>query len=223
MSLSAAEMEALAISIQVALLSTAIVAIPGVFLGWLLAIPRWRGRALVDALVMLPLVLPPVVVGWALLMLLGGRSPFGIDIAFTGLAAAIAGGVVGLPLLIRASRIGFESVDPRLEEAARTLGMKRLEAFFKISLPLAAPAIGQGLILCMARSMGEFGATITFAGAIPGSTRTLPLMIHEQLQAPGGDQLAMRLVIFSALISLAAMATSEWLARKVRGKNGGLR
>ncbi|MDE0960938.1 MAG: molybdate ABC transporter permease subunit [Planctomycetota bacterium] len=223
MSFSAAEMEALIISLRVALLSTAIVAIPGVFLGWLLAKPPWRGRALVDAVVMLPLVLPPVVVGWGLLMLLGSRSPFGIDIAFSGLAAAIAGGVVGLPLLIRASRIGFESVDSRLEDAARTLGMNRLQAFAKISLPLAAPAIAQGLILCLARSLGEFGATITFAGAIPGSTRTLPLMIHEQLQAPGGDQLAMRLVLFSALISLAAMATSEWLARKVRSRNGAQR
>ena len=223
MSFSAAEMEALIISLRVALLSTAIVAIPGVFLGWLLAKTPWRGRALVDAVVMLPLVLPPVVVGWGLLMLLGSRSPFGIDIAFSGLAAAIAGGVVGLPLLIRASRIGFESVDSRLEDAARTLGMNRLQAFAKISLPLAAPAIAQGLILCLARSLGEFGATITFAGAIPGSTRTLPLMIHEQLQAPGGDQLAMRLVLFSALISLAAMATSEWLARKVRSRNGAQR
>jgi molybdate transport system permease protein len=223
MSLTPAELEALIISSRVALLSTAIVAIPGIWLGWLLSHPNWRGRAIVDAIVMLPLVMPPVVVGWGLLMLLGAHSPLGIDIAFTGLAAAIAGGVVGMPLLIRASRIGFENVDSRLEEAAGTLGLSRWQTFVRVTVPLASPAIVQGLILCLARSLGEFGATITFAGAVPGSTRTMPLMIHEQLQAPGGDEIALRLVIFSALISLAAMATSEWLARKVRNSSRGHR
>ena len=221
MILTPAEVEALTISAKVAFFSTIIVAIPGVLLGWVLSRRDWMGRSVVDAVVMLPLVLPPVVVGWGLLLLLGGRSPFGIDIAFTTLAAAIAGGVVGLPLLIRAARIGFESVPHRLEEAARTLGMRRLESWWRISLPLALPAIGQGLILCVARSLGEFGATITFAGAIPGATRTMPLMIHEQLQAPDGEQVALRLVIFSATISLAAMGCSEWLARKVRNRARG--
>lgn len=218
-----AEWEALGLSVKVALLSTAVGMPVAVFFGWLLARKEFRGKFALDAVISLPLVLPPVVMGYLLLLVFGRMGllgptleALGLTVAFTWWAAVIASAVVALPLAVRAIRVSVEAVDPRLEAAARSLGAKPMDVFLSVTLPLAWPGVLAGGTLAFARSLGEFGATLAFAGNIAGSTRTLPLMIYSSLQTPGGDDAAARLVVISVMVALVAMAASEWLARRGR-------
>ena len=191
-------------------------------LAWLLARGRFPGKVLLDALVHLPLVLPPVVTGWLLLLAFGPQGPAGRLLADTlGLAfmfrwtgAALAAAVMALPLMVRAMRLSIEAVDRRLEGAARTLGAGPWRTFLSITLPLAMPGVLAGLVLGFARSIGEFGATITFVSNIPGETETLPLAIYSALQLPGGESDVARLAMVSVVLSVAALVASEWLARR---------
>jgi molybdate transport system permease protein len=191
-------------------------------LAWLLARVRFPGRVLVDALVHLPLVVPPVVTGWALLLAFGPAGPFGeplqrwfgVSVLFRWSGAAIAAGVMALPLMVRAMRLSIEAVDRRLENAARTLGAGPWRVFWTLTLPLSVPGILAGAVLGFARSIGEFGATITFVSNVPGETRTLPLAIYSVLQQPDGDAMAMRLSAIAVALSLAALVASELLARR---------
>jgi molybdate transport system permease protein len=220
--LSPEELSALWLSIRVALVGVAVSIPPGVALAWLLARRPFVGKSLVDALVHLPLVLPPVAVGYLLLTFLGRRSliggflseSLGIDLAFTWKAAAIASAVMGFPLLVRSTRLAIELVDRRTEEAARTLGAGPGRVAWTITLPLALPGILAGITLAFARSLGEFGATITFAGNIEGETRTLPAAIYTYTQLPDGDGPAMRLLAISIVVAFAALVASEFLARR---------
>lgn len=198
-------------------------------LAWLLARGRFPGRVLLDAVVHLPLVVPPVVTGWVLLLAFGPAGPvgrwlnawFGVSVMFRWTGAAIAAGVMALPLMVRAIRLSLENVDRRLEQAARTLGAGRARVFRTITLPLAAPGVLAGIVLGFARSIGEFGATITFVSNVPGETETLPLAIYSALQRPGGDATVWRLAAISVVLSLAALVVSEALARRTgRGTHG---
>ncbi|GBH30395.1 MULTISPECIES: molybdate ABC transporter permease subunit [Sphingobium] len=192
-------------------------------LAWILARWRFPGRMLLDALVYLPLVVPPVVTGWLLLLLFGANGPigrwladwFGITLLFRWTGAALAAGIMAMPLMVRAIRLSIEAVDRRLEGAARTLGAGPLRVFLTISLPLSLPGVLAGVILGFARSIGEFGATITFVSDIPGETRTLPIAIYAALQAPGAEAVVTRLAIASILLSLTALLLSEVLARRM--------
>jgi molybdate transport system permease protein len=196
----------------------------GVLTAWLLARREFPGKALFNGLVHLPLVVPPVVVGYLLLVLFGRRGPlgawlydsFGITLAFSWRGAALAAGVMAFPLMVRAMRLSLEAVDRRLEAAARTLGAGPLEVFVTITLPLMSPGILAGAILAFARSLGEFGATITFVSNIPGETRTLPLALYSLAQTPGGETGALRLALLAIVLALAALAASEVLARRLR-------
>lgn len=225
---TAAEMAALVLSVKVAVFCMLLVAIPGILMAWLLARKSFPGKSFVDALVHLPLVLPPVVPGFLLLMLLGNRGPvgswlqevFGISIAFTWVGAVAASAVMAFPLMVRAARLAISQVDQGLEIAAQSLGAHPFKTFLTVTLPLAMPGIVTGLILAFSRSLGEFGATITFVGNIEGETRTLPLAIYTYTQMPGGDIPALRLVILSVLIALAALMASEMLERKARVRIG---
>jgi molybdate transport system permease protein len=217
-----AELEALRLSLKVAAAS-AIVSLPvGFGLAWLLARHDFPGKTLLDAIVHLPLVLPPVVIGYLLLVLFGRRGPlgewleqsFGIVLAFRWTGAALACALMGLPLLVRAIRQSLESIDRRLESAASTLGAGRLWVLASVTIPLSLPGIITGLLLSFARSLGEFGATITFVSNIPGETQTLPLAIYSYTQVPGGDAQAMRLCILAVLLSLGALLASELLVRR---------
>lgn len=227
--LSPAEWETLGLSLRVSLLATAAVAVPGVALGWLLARRDFRGKLLLDTAVHLPLVLTPVVVGYLLLLTFGRSGPLGplldalgIEVAFTTLGAVLAAAVVALPLVVRSVRTAVELVDPGLEDAAAVLGAGPLRRFRTVTLPLAAPGIVAGLTLGFARSLGEFGATITLAGSIAGETRTLPLAIFQGTQVPGGDGAALRLTLVSVLLSAAALMASELVVRRLRrGAAGG--
>lgn len=191
-------------------------------LAWLLARHRFPGRLLLDAIVHLPLVLPPVVTGWLLLLAFGPLGPagrwlndwFGTTLMFRWTGAALAAAIMALPLMVRAMRLSIEGVDRRLEGAARTLGAGRWHAFWTISLPLALPGVLAALVLGFARSIGEFGATITFVSNIPGETRTLPLAIYSALQVPGGEAMVTRLALLSVALSLGALLVSEWLVRR---------
>ncbi len=218
------EWSALFLSMRVALLALLVLIIPGVACAWLLARRSFPGKSLLDAVLHLPLVLPPVVVGYVLLVLFGREGPFGrwlgLDIAFTTAAAALASAVVAFPLFVRALRLSIELVDRRIETAARTLGASPIRVFLTITLPLSLPGLLTGALLAFARALGEFGATITFAGNIEGETRTLPLAIFTNAQIPGGDAAAMRLVVISVALSLAAMIIAEYLARSVRRRIG---
>jgi molybdate transport system permease protein len=221
--LSGDEWSILWLSLKVAGCSLLLLLMPGIALGWLLSRRQFPGKALLDVCVHLPLVLPPVVTGYLLLVLFGKRGVFGtvlhdlgIDIAFTWKGAALAAAVMALPLLVRSVRLGFDLADRRLEEAARTLGAPPWRVFLSVTLPLAAPALIAGLVLAFARSLGEFGATITLAGNIPGESRTLPVAIWSMTQTPDGDAPAMRLVVISLVLSLVALAGSEWLHRRWR-------
>jgi molybdate transport system permease protein len=217
-----AEIAALLLSIKVALWCTVATCIPGVFVGWLLARKTFAGKSLLDSLIHLPLVLPPVVPGYLLLMLLGNQGligkwlhqTLGITIAFTWVGAVIASAVMAFPLMVRAVRLAIVQVDSGLEAAARTLGANPLRVFLTVTLPLSIPGILTGLILAFSRSLGEFGATITFVGNIEGETRTLPLAIYTYTQVPGGDLQALRLVILSVTLALAALIASELLERR---------
>ncbi len=189
---------------------------------WVLARGRFPGRILLDGLVHLPLVLPPVVTGWLLLIAFAPNGPFGgalqswfgITVLFKWIGAAIASGVMALPLMVRAIRLSIEAVDQRLESAARTLGAGRWRVFWTITLPLSLPGVLAGLVLGFARSIGEFGATITFVSNVPGETQTLPLAIYGALQLPGGEAIVIRLAAVSIILAMAALIGSELLARR---------
>jgi len=221
------ETEAVRLSLRVAVAAVAGSLPIGLFIAWLLARREFPGKTIVNGLVHLPLILPPVVVGYLLLVLLGRRGPlgawlydvFGITIAFTWKGAAIASAVMAFPLMVRAIRLSLESVDRRLEHAARTLGASPLRVFLTVTLPLTMPGILTGIVLGFARSIGEFGATITFVSNIPGETRTLPLALFSMVQTPGGDQGAVRLVIISVVLAMAALVASEVLARRISARS----
>ena len=195
---------------------------PAIAVAYVLARRDFPGKTLVDAVVHLPLVLPPVVVGFALLLLLGKRGVigsvlddwFGIVFAFRWTGAALASAIMGFPLMVRAIRLSIAAIDQRLETAARTLGGSPLRVFFSITLPLALPGIITGTLLSFARGLGEFGATVTFVSNIPGETETLPLAIYTYTQVPGGEGSALRLSIIAVVLSLVALAASEWLTRR---------
>jgi molybdate transport system permease protein len=195
---------------------------------WLLTRCRFPGRAALDALVHLPLVLPPVVVGWLLLLVFGVRGPigallqdwFGLRLVFTTGGAALACAVMSFPLMVRAIRLSLEAVDPGLEQAARTLGARPLDRFATITLPLALPGVLVGAIVGYAASLGEFGAVITFAANIPGETQTLPLAIYAALQSVGGEAAAARLSLVSVLLALAGLLLSDWVGRRMRARLG---
>lgn len=192
-------------------------------LAWLLARRRFPGKLLVDAVVHLPLVVPPVVTGWVLLLLFAPAGPIGallgqwlgISVLFRWSGAAIAAGVMALPLMVRAMRLSIEAVDRRLEQAAETLGAAPARVFATVTLPLAMPGVLAAAVLGFARSIGEFGATITFVSNVPGETRTLPLAIYSALQVPGGEAAVWRLAAISVALSLVALVASEWLARRM--------
>lgn len=226
--LTHAEIEALSLSIKVAAVCTLLIIVPAILVAWLLAKKEFFGKSLLDGLVHIPLILPPVVPGFLLLMLLGSqglfghwlKQQFGITIAFTWLGAAIASAVMGFPLMVRSTRLAMSQIDRKLELAAQSLGASPWRVFFTITLPLAMPGIVTGLILAFSRSLGEFGATITFVGNIEGETRTLPLAIYTYTQMPGGDIIAMRLVVISILIALSALIVSNLLERRMAKKMG---
>jgi molybdate transport system permease protein len=220
--LTAAEWGIVVLSLRVSLAAVA-VSLPIAFaLAWLLARGRFPGKVLLDALVHLPLVIPPVVTGWLLLILFGRSGPiggwleaqFGFTFMFRWTGAALAAGIMALPLMVRAMRLSIEAVDRRLEAAARTLGAARWRAFATITVPLSLPGIVAGAVLGFARSIGEFGATITFVSNIPGETQTLPLAIYAALQVPGGEGSVTRLAVLSVLLSLLALIASELLVRR---------
>ncbi len=223
------ELEALALSLRVALWSVLFSLPVGLFVAWLLARREFFGKGALNAVVHLPLVLPPVVVGYLLLVLLGREGPlgqalyrlFGVSLPFTWQGAALAAAVMAFPLMVRAMRLSLETVDRRLEAAARTLGARPFVVFLTVTLPLTAPGILVGALLGFARSLGEFGATITFAANIPGETRTLPLALFSMTQTPGGETQALRLAALSVLLSLAALAVSEYTARRLRARIDG--
>ncbi len=228
--LSPLEIEALRLSLRVGAWSV-LASLPlGLAAAFLLARRRFPGKLLLDGLVHLPLVLPPVVVGFALLVLFGRHGPvggvlyerLGISFAFNWKGAALASAVMGFPLMVRAMRLSLELVDRRLEQAARTLGAGRLRVFLTITLPLMAPGILTGVILAFARSISEFGATITFVSNIPGETRTLPLALYALTQVPGGDAAAWRLAVLSVALAMAALIVSELVARRLGRRLQGL-
>jgi molybdate transport system permease protein len=221
MTLSPEEWTAVMLSLRVAVVAT-LVSLPfGIAIAFALARCRFWGHGLLNGLVLMPLILPPVVTGYLLLILFGRRGPvgafladtFGIVFSFRWTGAALACGVMGFPLLVRAIRLSIEAVDTRLEEAAGTLGASRLWVFLTVTLPLIIPGIIAGMILCFAKAMGEFGATITFVSNIPGETQTLPSAIYTFTQVPGGDLGALRLTIVSVIIAMAALIASEVMAR----------
>jgi molybdate transport system permease protein len=223
LTLSPEELTAIKLSLRVATWAT-IVSLPfGVLVAMLLARGRFYGRSLLNALVLLPLVLPPVVTGYVLLLLFGRQGPLGrwfaetlgIVFAFRWTGAALACAVMGFPLMVRAIQLSAAAVDRKLEQAASTLGASPPLVFLTVTLPLMAPGIIAGAILGFARAMGEFGATITFVSNIPGQTQTLPTLIYTFTQVPGGDAGALRLTLISLAISLTAILASEWLAREV--------
>ncbi len=216
------EWEVLRLSLWVSCWAVAVSLPFGILAAWGLARLHFPGKALLDGLIHLPLVLPPVVVGYLLLVLLGRRGiigawlhdVLGITLAFTWTGAAVAAGVMAFPLLVRALRLSMEAVDQGLELAARTLGAGRLRVFFTVTLPLIVPGIITGLILAFARSLGEFGATITFVSNIKGETQTLPLALYTLTQVPDGEFAAMRLCVIAVVIAMGALVMSEFLARR---------
>jgi len=220
--LTAQELGILALSLKVAIASV-LASLPiAIIVALALARLEFPGKTIVDAIVHLPLVVPPVVVGFALLVLFGRRGPigsvleqwFGIVFAFRWTGAALASGIMGFPLMVRAIRLSIEAIDRRLEVAARTLGASKLWVLASITLPLALPGIITGTLLSFARGLGEFGATITFVSNIPGETQTLPLAVYTFTQVPGGDLNALRLSIIAVILSVIALAISEWLTRR---------
>ena len=224
MNLSIIETEALMLSLRVAIWSVTISLPFALGVAWILARRNFYGKFLFDALVHLPLIVPPVVVGYVLLMGFGRNGiigsilfdNFGISLAFSWRGAAFAAGVMAFPLMVRAIRLSIENVDRGLEDAARTLGASRAWVFITITLPLVFPGIVTGVILAFARSLGEFGATITFVSNIPGETRTIPLALYTLIQTPDGEAGAIRLVVISVLLALGALVLSEYLAHRMR-------
>ena len=226
--LSPEEWQAIRLSLQVAFLSVSVSLPLGILFAWVLARQRFPGKTLLDGIIHLPLVLPPVVVGYALLVLFGRNGAlgaplhdwFGVTIAFTWQGAAVAAAVMGFPLMVRAIRLSLETMDRGLEDAARTLGAGRVAVIRTITLPLIAPGVLTGVILAFARSLGEFGATITFVSNIPGETRTLPIALYTYTQVPGGDAQALRLAAIAVVLALVALLGSEILARRMRAHIG---
>jgi molybdate transport system permease protein len=220
--LSPEEWTAVLLSLRIAAVATAAALPLGIAAAWLLARTTFWGKAFVDGLVHLPLVLPPVVTGYLLLISFGRKGPigafladyFGIVFSFRWTGAALACGVMGFPLMVRPIRLSIEAIDRKLEQAAATLGANRVLVFLTITLPLALPGIVAGIVLCFAKALGEFGATITFVSNIPGETRTISAAIYTYTQVPSGDAAALRLVLVAIVLSLAALIASEWLARR---------
>jgi molybdate transport system permease protein len=220
--LDAGEWEIVALSLKVGGVAMAVTLPIAFALAWLLARVRFPGKVVVDAAIHLPLVVPPVVTGWLLLLAFGPNGPigawlqdwFGVTVLFRWTGAAIAAGVMALPLMVRAMRISIEAVDRRLENAARTLGAGPWRVFWTLTLPLSIPGVLAGAVLGFARSIGEFGATITFVSNVPGETQTLPLAIYSALQQPGADALVWRLSCVSVGLSLIALIASELLTRR---------
>lgn len=221
--LSPAELAVVLLSLKVAACCVLVLVLPAIGMAWLLARKQFWGHALVDALVHLPMVLPPVVLGYMLLVLLGRRGwigawlyeQFHIQFTFHWWGAVIASAVMAFPLMVRAIRQALMQVNPLLEQAAYTLGATPVKTFFTITLPLSYHGVLTGGILAFSRSLGEFGATITFAGNLEGETRTLPLAIYSLTQSPEGDAAALRLVVLSVLVSVAALLVSQWLERRL--------
>lgn len=226
--LSEYEWLALQLSLKVALYSVVWLLPLGLLLAWILARKQFWGRSALDSLVHLPLVLPPVVIGYLLLMSMGKQGVigqwldkwFGISFSFSWRGAVLACVVVALPLMVRAIRLSLESVDPKLEQAARTLGASPFKVFVTITLPLTLPGIITGTMLSFARSLGEFGATISFVSNIPGETQTLPLAMYNFLETPGAEMEAARLCMISIAIALASLSVSEWVSRKMKLRLG---
>ena len=220
--LSPADWTAVELTIRISIVAT-LCALPlGIAIGWLLARKKFWGKSVLDGLVHLPLVLPPVVTGYLLLISFGRRGPigaflydhFGIVFSFRWTGAALACGVMGFPLMIRPIRLALEAIDRKLEDAASTLGANKVWVFLTVTLPLALPGIIAGVVLCFARALGEFGATITFVSNIPGETQTISAAIFTLTQVPGGDAAAGRLVLISIALAFAALFASEWLSRR---------
>jgi molybdate transport system permease protein len=220
------EREALGLSLWVSTWAVLASLAPGVAVAWVLARLRFPGKTLLDGLVHLPLVLPPVVTGYLLLVVMGRRGVvgawlqdnLGFSLAFNWKGAALAAGVMAFPLLVRAVRLSLEGVDRGLEQAGRTLGAGRLRVFCTITLPLTLPGILAGMVLAFARSLGEFGATITFVSNIPGQTRTLPIALYSLVQTPDGEAAAARLCLLAILLSLAALTFSEVISRRLTAR-----
>jgi molybdate transport system permease protein len=222
------EWQAVALSLQVSLWAT-LVSLPiGILAAYALARWSFPGKQILNGLVHLPLVLPPVVTGYLLLLTFGTRGPvgsvlaeWGIVFAFRWTGAALAAGVMAFPLMVRAIRLSIEAVDPKLEQASATLGASPFWVFLTVTLPMALPGIVAGAILAFAKAMGEFGATITFVSNIPGETRTIPSAIHAFLQVPGGEDSAVKLVIVSVVVAMGALLLSELIGRRVAARVGG--
>ncbi|MBS9426084.1 molybdate ABC transporter permease subunit [Photorhabdus caribbeanensis] len=226
--LSEYEWQAIILSLQVSGMAVLLSLPFGILMAWILARFQFPGKSLLDSMIHLPLVLPPVVVGYLLLISMGRRGFigewlydwFGISFAFSWRGAALASAIVAFPLMVRAIRLALEGVDRRLEQAARTLGAKPLKVFFTITLPLSLPGVIVGTVLAFARSLGEFGATITFVSNIPGETRTIPLAMYTLIETPGAETAAARLCIIAIILALISLMVSEWLTRWGRRRLG---
>lgn len=227
--LGPAEWQALALSLRVSLFATLLSLPFGVFIAYALARWQFRGKHLLNVLVHLPLILPPVVTGYLLLLTFGRQGAigswlydsFGMVLAFRWTGAVLAAAIMAFPLMVRSLRLAIEAVDPKLEQAAATLGASRLWVFATVTLPLILPGLIAGSVLAFAKAMGEFGATITFVSNIPGQTQTLPSAIYAFLQVPGGEGPALRLVIVSIIVAMGALLVSEWLARRATQRVSG--
>lgn len=221
--LSADEWTIIGLSLRISIAAVMLMLPIALGLAWILARYRFPGKMLLDAIVHLPLVLPPVVTGWLLLLLFGHNGPighwlshwFGISLLFRWTGAALAAAIMAMPLMVRVIRLAIESIDPRLEQAAQTLGAPPWRSFLTISLPLAFPGLVAGMILGFARCMGEFGATITFVSNIPGETETIPIAIYAAMQTPGSEMLVARLALISVILSIGALIIAEYLTRKM--------
>ncbi|MFC1235505.1 molybdate ABC transporter permease subunit [Vibrio sp. F74] len=226
--LSEFELEALYLSLKIASIAVIGLIPIGIGLAWLLAKKEFYGKQILDSLIHLPLVLPPVVIGYLLLIGMGKQGvigaflwdTFGLSFSFSWRGAALASAVVALPLMVRAIRLSLENVDPRLEQAARTLGATPFKVFYTITLPLTLPGVVTGTMLSFARSLGEFGATITFVSNIPGETQTLPLAMYSFIETPGAEFAAARLCVISIVVALVSLLISDWLTRRTQNRLG---
>lgn len=227
--LGPAEWTAVLLSLKVATLATLLSLPFGILAAWVLARKTFPGKMVLDSVLHLPLIVPPVVTGYALLLLFGHNGPLGaalerttgLVLAFRWTGAALAAAIMGFPLMVRAIRLAVEAVDPRLEQAAGTLGAHPLVVFATVTLPLSLPGILAGMVLAFAKALGEFGATITFVANIPGETQTIASAIYTATQEPDGDAAALRLTAVSVALAVAALAGSEWLARRSRAGTAG--
>lgn len=229
MMLSEYEWQAVLLSLKVSSLAVVCSLPLGILMAWVLVRCRFPGKSLLDSIIHLPLVLPPVVIGYLLLVVMGRRGVvgewlyhwFGFSFSFSWHGAVLASAVVAFPLMVRAIRLALEAVDTKLELAARTLGASLWRVFFTITLPLSVPGIIVGIVLAFARSLGEFGATITFVSNIPGETRTIPLAMYTLIETPGAEGAAARLCVLAIILSLASLMISDWLAKRSRIRLGG--